>query len=73
MDEKSRETVVIHVNVELSAEALSTIVDISKNLAGRSNKGHYRVDTADAVSRIISRFLRENNFIDYVKDPVHYG
>jgi hypothetical protein len=67
-----KETVVVHVNIEMNARALSDIVDISKKLAGRNDKGRYQVDTADAVSRIISRFLMENNFEGYVKDPDHH-
>ena len=72
MSDPRKETVVVHVNIEMNARALSDIVDISKKLAGRNDKGRYQVDTADAVSRIISRFLMENNFEGYVKDPDHH-
>ncbi len=72
MSAQDKETVVIHVNIELSVQALSSVVDISKKLAGRNGKGRYQVDTADAVSRIISRFLFENDFEGYVKNPDHY-
>lgn len=72
MSDPRKETVVVHVNIEMNARALSDIVDISKKLAGRNEKGRYQVDTADAVSRIISRFLMENDFEGYVKDPDHH-
>lgn len=72
MAEKEKETVIIHANIELTIQALSTIVDVSKKLAGRNEKGHHRVDTADAVSRIISRFLLETDFEEYVINPDHY-
>ncbi len=61
------ETLLVHVNVEITAEALSAIVDAAKRGAGRNGKGHYRVDTAAAVADAISRFLREKDFTGYVK------
>ena len=66
------DTIVVHVNVEISTESLQTIVETVKQLAGRNEKGVYRVDTADAVSNMISKFLREKNFEAYVKDVGNY-
>jgi hypothetical protein len=65
-------TVTVRVNVEISPAALKTIVAMTKQLAGRNEKGYYRVDTADAVSRMISRFLAEKGFDDYVQHRDHY-
>ncbi|MFO7963567.1 MAG: hypothetical protein R6U50_06575 [Desulfobacterales bacterium] len=72
MSDKKKETVLIHVNIKVSAQALSTIVDVSKKMAGRDDKGRIQVDTADAVSAIISRFLDERDFEEYVKDVRNY-
>jgi hypothetical protein len=65
---ESKETLVVNVNVEITAAALQAIVANAKEIAGRNEKGHYRVDTADKVSQVISRFLLENNFEAYAKD-----
>ena len=61
------ETLLVHVNVEITAEALAAIVAAAKESAGRNEKGHYRVDTAAAVGEAISLFLREKDFTGYVK------
>jgi hypothetical protein len=39
---------------------------------GPDAKGHYRVDTADLVSHMVSRFLLERDFESYVKDISNY-
>jgi MinD superfamily P-loop ATPase len=62
------ETLLVHVNVEIAAEALATIVETAKQQAGRNEKGHYTVDTAAAVGDAISRFLQEKDFTNYVKE-----
>jgi hypothetical protein len=36
-----------------------------KQIAGRDEKGVYRVETADKVSEMISRFLFDNDFESY--------
>ncbi len=62
----------VHVNVEITAGALSTIVDNAKNLAGKHEKGGYHVDTADMVGRMISLFLEKNDFEAFVGDINNY-
>ena len=69
-DEK--DLIEIHVNVKITTASLQTIVENAKNIAGRNEKGHYRVDTADKVSRMISRFLLENDFEGFVRDITNY-
>jgi hypothetical protein len=69
---ESKEMVTVHVNVEITAASLQTIVENVKHIAGRDEKGVYRVDTADKVSEMISRFLWDNDFEGYVKDIENY-
>ena len=65
-DEK--EILVVNINVEITAISLQAIVDNAKKITGRDSDGVYRVDTADKVSQVISRFLLENDFESYAKD-----
>jgi hypothetical protein len=69
---ESKDMITVHVNVEITAASLQTIVENVKHIAGRDEKGVYRVDTADKVSEMISRFLQDNNFDSYVKDIENY-
>lgn len=68
----SKDTITVHVNVEITTESLKTIVENVKRTAGRDEKGVYRVDTADKVSEMISRFLLDNDFESFVKDIKNY-
>ena len=63
----------VHVNIEISASALQAIVSNAKKMAPKEANGTYRVDTADQVSIIVSRFLREHNFDEYVLDIANYS
>jgi len=69
-DEK--DLIEIHVNVKITTVSLQTIVGNAKKIAGRNEKGHYQVDTADKVSEMISSFLLENDFEGYVEDINNY-
>jgi hypothetical protein len=69
---KAKGMITVHVNVEIAAVSLQTIVENLKHIAGRDEKGLYRVDTADKVSELISRFLQENDFEGYVKHIENY-
>ncbi|WP_319525282.1 hypothetical protein [uncultured Desulfosarcina sp.] len=62
----------VHVNIELSAAALQAVVANTKKKAGKDEKGHYRVDTADALSALISRFLQEKDFDSFSMDENNY-
>lgn len=62
----------VHVNVKISAAALQSIVNHAKQLASRDANGTYRVDTADQVSMMITRFLNEKGFESYVQDIDNY-
>jgi hypothetical protein len=69
---ESKDMITVHVNVEITAASLQTIVENVKQIAGRDEKGVYRVDTADKVSEMISRFLYDNDFEGYVKHIENY-
>lgn len=68
----SHDKLTIHVNVQISASALQTVVANAKRVAPRDGSGALRVDTADWVSQMISRFLEEKDFESYVKDSANY-
>ncbi len=70
--EPRKDTLTIHVNLEISSGALQAIVANARALAGRDEKGHYRVDTADLTGRVISRFLAEKDFEAYAADAGNY-
>ena len=72
MDQTNNNTLAVNVVIELTPAALQAIVENAKRLAGRNEKGHYTVDTADKVGEMISRFLAENNFDSFVNDPENY-
>jgi len=63
-----KDTITVHLNVEMTTQSLETIVKNAKKKAGRDEKGIYRIDTADKVSEMVSRFLLEKDFEGYVKN-----
>jgi len=72
MTELSR-TIRVNAVVEITALSLQTIVATVKAITGRDEKGVYRVDTADKVGEMISRFLLEKDFESFVKDIDNYS
>lgn len=62
------ETLLVNVKVEITAKTLETFVENLKQMTGRNEKGHYRIDTADKLGEMISRFLFEKDFEGYVRD-----
>ncbi len=65
---ESRETIKVHVNVEITPVSLQAIVENAKMIAGRDQTGVYRVDTADKVSEMITKFLLEKDFESFALD-----
>ncbi|MDJ0782857.1 MAG: hypothetical protein QNJ22_12860 [Desulfosarcinaceae bacterium] len=65
-------TVRVNVNVEIAAAALQTVVQNAKQIVGRDARGRYRVDTADMVATLITRFLAERDFTAYAADVDNY-
>ena len=69
---ESSPSVKVHVNIELSAASLQAVVAHSKKKAGKDENGRYRVDTADALSDLISKFLRDKGFDEFARDMENY-
>ena len=67
-----QDRLVVNAKVEMTAAALQTIVANAKRLTEPDGKGHYRVDTADLVGEMISRFLSEKDFEAWVNSIEHY-
>jgi hypothetical protein len=62
----------VHVNIEISAGALSAIVANAKILAGKDARGGYRIDTAELVGQMVSIFLDRQDFEGFVADAGNY-
>jgi len=69
----SRDILRVNVLIDIAPEALATIVENAKRLAGHDEQGIYRVDTADKVGEMISRFLQAKDFVSWVKDIDNYS
>ena len=68
-----KELVTVRLNINLTAASLQAIVENAKKIAGHDEKGVYRVDTADWVNKMVSRFLLENDFESYTKNIENYS
>ena len=60
----SKDTILVHANVEMTTASLEAIVTNAKKLS--------RKDTADLVGEMISQFLLGQDFEAYVKDLDNY-
>lgn len=69
---ENNQLVRVHVNIEISAAALQAVVANSKKMVGKDEKGHYRVDTADALATLISKFLHEKEFDQFAANIGNY-
>ena len=69
---ETKETVIINANIEISSQALQTIVAVAKQLSGPNEKGHYQIDTAGLVSEMISKFLAQKDFERFVAQVENY-
>ena len=66
------DTVIINARNEIGGPTLHQIVSMAKKIKGPDAQGHYRIDTADLVSDLISRFLIDGGFEAYVAEKRHY-
>lgn len=69
---ETSESVRVHVNIEISAAALKAVVKNAKQKAGQDENGRYRVDPADVLADLISRFLEEKGFDAFAADMDNY-
>ncbi len=65
--------VIINTQIEIAGRTLQQIVSMAKQIQGPDAKGHFSIDTADLVSDLISRFLIDGGFEDYVADKRNYA
>jgi hypothetical protein len=66
------DTIEVRANVIMTTASLKAIVENMKKMAGQDEKGHVKVDTADAVNKMISRFLLERDFEAFAIDENNY-
>lgn len=66
------EYVRVNANIDITTSALQAIVANAKVIAGKNEKGYYRIDTADKVSDMVSLFLRKMDFDAFVKNIDNY-
>jgi hypothetical protein len=71
--EKEKDMVTVQVNLDITVEALKTVVANAKAVAGKDDRGVYRVDTADKLGEIISRFLMDSDFQGFAADLENYN
>lgn len=69
---ETNDWVVVNVNIRIQNGALIKMVQNAKEIVGPDDKGRYRVDTADLLAHLVSRFLDEYDFEAYVNDRRHY-
>ena len=67
-----KDTIVVRANVEMTSASLEAIVQNAKQVSTRDKRGVYRLDTADKVSEMISRFLLEHDFESFAKNIDNY-
>ncbi|MFH1983014.1 MAG: hypothetical protein ABIL58_14325 [Pseudomonadota bacterium] len=72
MAPQTDDNVLISATIEVPAAALQVIVETARQMSGRNQKGHYQVDTAEMVNRLLTRFVMEKDFVGYVSDRGNY-
>ena len=71
--ENQGNTIRVNVNIEISGATLQKIVQTAKDIVGRNDKGHYRIDTAELLEDLLSTFIEEKGFETYIEDRENYG
>ena len=62
------DTIKVNAIVTMTTASLQAIVGNAKVLVGPDAKGRFKVDTAELVNRMVSKFLMERDFESYVND-----
>jgi hypothetical protein len=71
--ENQGDSIRVNVNIEISGATLQKIVQTAKDIVGRNDKGHYRIDTADLLEDLLTTFVQNNGFDAYIADRDNYG
>ncbi len=72
MTHQQENRVLINATIEVPSVALQIVVETARQMTGRDEKGLYRVNTADMVNRLLTRFVMEKDFVAFVSDPENY-
>jgi uncharacterized membrane protein len=67
-----QDMVTVQVNLDIGVEALKSVVANAKAVAGKNDRGVYRVDTADKLGEMISKFLLKAGFQKFAQDLENY-
>ena len=67
-----KEMMTVQVNIDITIEALQAVVANAKAVAGKDERGVYRVDTADKLGEMVSQFLDDSDFESFAKDLSNY-
>ncbi len=67
-----KEILTVNANADITAASLQAVVENVKKIASSEGEGGYPLDPADVVSEMISRFLLEKDFENFVKDEGNY-
>ncbi len=70
--ENEQDMVTVQVNLDIGVEALKSVVANAKAVAGKDDRGIYRVDTADKLGEMISRFLLKADFQGFAQNLENY-
>lgn len=70
--DSSANTILVNVNLEIDVEALEAVVANAKKMDSQG-AGGARLDTADTLSLMISKFLWKENFSRFVKNSENYS
>jgi hypothetical protein len=69
---QAKEMITINARIDIAADSLQTIVANAKKISGSDKKGIYRIDTAEKVNELISDFLENNGFDEYIRNLGNY-
>ncbi|MGD9332995.1 MAG: hypothetical protein PVJ53_16905, partial [Desulfobacterales bacterium] len=59
--------------IDIAGETLQTMVQTAQEIVGRNAQGHYRIDTADLLEDLLTKFIEEKGLRAYVADRDNYG
>ena len=69
----STDTIRINATLDIDPAVLQAIVAAAREMTGKNEKGYYQVDTADILNEMLSKFLKEKDFLGYVSEMGNYA